>query len=104
MAVDAKPAPAATKPSPRTPDYDSIDDVPEPVLREKVCGTLQAFGATESGELIQSVARQLGFRRTGDRIQERIERCLEGLIQAGQVSRTADGRLQLTPAPRAAST
>jgi very-short-patch-repair endonuclease len=96
-------APVPAVPSPPTPAYERIDDVPESVLREVVCRALQAFGATEDGELIQSVARRLGFRRTGQRIQARIEACLEGLIQAGHIGRTADRRLQATPASRAAS-
>jgi very-short-patch-repair endonuclease len=98
-----KPAPPAGEPPTPPLSYDSIDDVPEEILRDKVCGTLQTFGATESGELIQSIARQLGFKRTGKRIQERIERCLDRLIQTGHVSHTADRRLQLAAAPRAAS-
>jgi hypothetical protein len=86
-----------------TPNYASIDDVSEPALREVVCRTLHAFGATPEGELIQAVARQLGFKRTGNRIQARIEACLEALIGVGQVCRTTDQRLQAAPASRAAS-
>ena len=59
-----------------------------------LCRSLHDFGATEDSGLIQSVARQLGFKRTGNRIQARIEECLEVLIRAGQVCRTADQRLQ----------
>jgi very-short-patch-repair endonuclease len=102
-AADAEAAHVVTEPPPPTPNYNSIDDVPDSVLRDKLRATLQAVGATESRDLIQSVARKLGFRRTGSRIQERIERCLDGLIQAGHVSRMADQRLQLGSVPRAAS-
>ncbi len=58
------------------------------------CGRLRGHGGDE---LIQAVARRLGFKRTGSRIQARTEACLAGLIATGQVSRTADGRLQVTP-------
>jgi very-short-patch-repair endonuclease len=101
-----KSGPAATVEAatpPATPSYDSIDDVPEPALREVVCRTLHDFGATPESELIQAVARHLGFKRTGSRIQARIEMCLDALIGAGQVCRTADQRLQAAPASRAAS-
>jgi very-short-patch-repair endonuclease len=84
--------------------YESIDEVPESVLQEIACRALHAFGATKEGELIQSVARQLGFKRTGKRIQARIAECLEELIRAGQICRTADQRLQAMPTSRAAST
>jgi very-short-patch-repair endonuclease len=84
-------------------DYESIDDVPEAELQRVVCAALQTFGATEEGELIQAVSRQLGFKRTGKRIQARIEECLEELTRLGQVSRTADQRLQAATPSRTAS-
>jgi very-short-patch-repair endonuclease len=102
------PTPGPLEPAPVTkvpaaPTYESIDEVPETVLQELVCRTLHAAGATEDAGLIQSVARQLGFKRTGKRIQARIEECLEGLIRTGQVRRTADQRLQAAPGAQAAS-
>jgi very-short-patch-repair endonuclease len=89
-----------TQPAPL--NYESIDAVPESVVREVVCRTLRSFGATEEGELIQAVTRQLGFKRTGKNIQVRIGTSLEALIRGGQISRTADQRLQVVPAARAA--
>jgi very-short-patch-repair endonuclease len=93
---------AETAAAPAAVTYKSIEDVPGGVLREMVCRSLQTFGATEAGELIQAVARQLGFKRTGNRIQTRIEECLEGLIRTGEICRTSDQRLQVAPASRAA--
>jgi very-short-patch-repair endonuclease len=104
--AEKPPVPAATAgktPQPATQSYGSIDEVPETTLFEVVCRTLHTYGATGESELIQAVARQLGFKRTGSRIQARIEGSLERLIRAGQVCRTADQRLQATPASRAAS-
>jgi very-short-patch-repair endonuclease len=75
--------------------YESIDEVPESVVREFVRDALRAHGATEAGELIRHVARQLNFRRTGPRIQARIEECLKKLLAANQICHTADQRLQL---------
>jgi very-short-patch-repair endonuclease len=89
-----------------TPDaasYDSIDDVPEHVLREVICQALRAFGATEADELAQAVARQLGFKRTGKRIQARVEAGIDRLVQAGVICRAADQRLQVASATRASS-
>jgi hypothetical protein len=82
--------------------FQSIDDVPESLLCEVVCERLRTIGATQEGELIQDVARQLGFKRTGNRIQARIEGSLESLIRAGKIARAADQRLQAAPAARAA--
>jgi len=91
---EAPPAPAE---QPAAFDFPSIDDVPEDTLREVLLGALRRYGATEPSELISSAARQLGFKRTGPRIQARAEECLEELIREEQVCRTADDRLQLVP-------
>ena len=96
--VQTEQAPAEKAVLPLVPlSYERIEDVPESVLCEVVCEMLHTVGATEEGELIQSVARQIGFKRTGHRIQTRIEKSLESLIHAGQVCRTADQRLQAAP-------
>jgi very-short-patch-repair endonuclease len=89
--------------APDAGSYESIDDVPEPALREAVCQNLRAFGATEAGDLSQAVARQLGFKRTGKRIQARVEACIESLVQTGVLCWAADRRLQVAPVGRAAS-
>jgi very-short-patch-repair endonuclease len=83
--------------APALPSYGSINEVPDRMLRELLCDSLQTFGATEAGELIRAVARRLGFRKTGSRIQTRIEACIEELIRKGLVCRAADQRLQLAP-------
>lgn len=85
------------EPKPLTPalSFDSIDDVPESILRDIVCNTLREFGATESSELTQTVSRRLGFKRTGNLIQTRIEKCVKKLIQAETIVVMADQRLQL---------
>jgi very-short-patch-repair endonuclease len=84
-------------------NYDSIDEVPDSVLRRALCNSLQAFGATRADDLIQAVTRQLGFGRTGKRIQARIEQCIEALIHAGEICRATDERLQLARPSQAAS-
>jgi very-short-patch-repair endonuclease len=93
--VVADPVPVA---APAPLHYETIDDVPEHVLREVICRTLHTFGATEDGELMKAVSRQLGFQRTGKNIQARIGTSVEALIRAGKIRRTADQRLQVMPA------
>jgi very-short-patch-repair endonuclease len=83
--------------------FKSIDDVPDSVLWEAVCGSLRHFGATDAGDLIQAVARHLGFKRTGPKIQARIQDCLEGLIRTGRICQAADRRLQIAQATKSLS-
>lgn len=75
--------------------YDSIDEVPDHVLQEMLLRGLRSFGATGATELTQAVSKQLGFKRTGKRIQARIEEVIEGLKRTGSICCTADQRLQL---------
>ncbi|MER3415526.1 MAG: hypothetical protein C4297_04845 [Gemmataceae bacterium] len=76
--------------------YDSIDDVPSAVLTELVLTTLRDFGATPTDELIATVARRLGFQRTGSRIHDRLEHIVAALVQSGRIQRNADQRLQVS--------
>jgi very-short-patch-repair endonuclease len=100
---DKAPTSSVTAAGPDAPSFESIEDVPEPELRKVVAWLLHTFGATEKDELIQATARRLGFKRTGNRIQSRIEETLEGLLREGLIGRTADQRLQSRPASRTAS-
>jgi hypothetical protein len=101
--------PAAAKPPKLNPvppparslNYESIEDVPEQVLQDVVLGVLRTFGATQTDDLIQAASHHLGFKRTGKRIQARMEEALEELARAGRISRTADQRFQAAQAPRA---
>jgi very-short-patch-repair endonuclease len=81
------------------PGYRDINDVPPSAIRELIMDSLLRFGATEEGDLTKEVARQLGFRRTGDRIKQKIGEGVESLIRDGKIARE-DGRLQVV-APRA---
>src|SRR5262249_52338110 len=74
--AEVQPPEAITRSVDLPSSYKSIEDVPEPTLREIVCRSLRTFGATEEGDLIPAVARQLGFQRTGSRIEARIKACL----------------------------
>jgi hypothetical protein len=61
--------------------------------------SLRQFGATEEADLTKEVSRQLGFKRTGDWIKQKIGEGVESLIREGKIGRE-DGRLQAT-VPRA---
>jgi very-short-patch-repair endonuclease len=76
-------------------NFDSIHDVPDATLGEELLRVLRTYGATNLDDLFHALARQLGFQRTGKRIQARLQQLVDRLIQTGQVGHTGDGRLQI---------
>jgi len=110
--IEARPTPARrprlTQTTPKDGEpalvavsYKSIDRVPEEVIADLLLATLRSCGATAADDLIPAVARQLGFKGTGSKIQTRLEASLEDLLRAGRVARQPDGRLQAVPNLRA---
>jgi very-short-patch-repair endonuclease len=89
--VEVVPPPVARTPAP-TPSYASIEDVPEPVVREAVVAVVSEYGSTESDDLCGAVARRLGFKRLGTKIKSRIEQAMTALERGQQLQRQADGR------------
>ena len=78
-----------------TATYQRIVDVPSSVIKDLVLSLLETYGVTDQTQLAVSVARQLGFQRTGAKIRERIERCVESLLSDKKILRTEDGALKL---------
>jgi very-short-patch-repair endonuclease len=78
-----------------TATYQKIVDVPTSVIKDLVLSLLDTYGVTEQTQLTVSVARQLGFQRTGVKIRERIERCVNSLLSEKKILRTEDGALKL---------
>jgi very-short-patch-repair endonuclease len=74
--------------------YQKIDDVPTHVINDLVVSLLETCGVTNQPELTQSVARQLGFQRTGTKIKERIAQCVDSLISDKKILRADDGALK----------
>jgi very-short-patch-repair endonuclease len=109
------PRPARSPPSPAKPrqlksaaeeepdspaaglEFNTINEVPDAVLRDAVLDVLRRCGATELAELTRTVSRQLGFKRVGPKIQDRIEDSITELLQTGQVDRAGDERLRIVP-------
>ncbi len=73
--------------------YSDIDEVPSEALQEVISELLQRFGQTNRDELITAVARRLGFRRTGARIQDRIESAIEKMTRRGELTKGDDNTL-----------
>ena len=76
--------------------YNTIDDVPAELVEKAFCESLKAFGSTSMDDLLQHVARSLGFQRVGARIRERLGQSLSELSRIGKVQVT-DDRVVLAP-------
>jgi very-short-patch-repair endonuclease len=87
-------------PPPDDPTYASIDDVPDSVLQQAIFQTLASCGATEVDDLISAVARQLGFKRAGSRIQTRVKNAITKLEHGGCLVWNEDGRVQIVTKQR----
>jgi very-short-patch-repair endonuclease len=90
-AVEEEDAPTAEM------EFGKIQQVPDAVLADAVVDVLRRCGATERTELTRTVSRQLGFKRTGPRIQERIDESIDGLLHTGRLDWTGDQRLRVVP-------
>ena len=86
----------AKGPEPPPMQYQRIEDVPSSVIEDLVLSTLGNFGVTEEADLTVTVARQLGFQRTGTKIRARIAACVEGLLSRQKISRTDNNALRLS--------
>jgi hypothetical protein len=86
--------PVATPPSPKRPkatqSHKSIADVSEAVIRGAVTEVLVQAGGTDPKDLTRSVARRLGFERTGKNIERRITDVIEDMVRSGQLAAAAD--------------
>jgi hypothetical protein len=66
MPTSARPA----KPKVWSPAYKDISEVPELEIRRLIEEVLAQAGGTDPKDLIRSVARRLGFERTGKNIEK----------------------------------
>jgi len=73
--------------------YSNIDDVPDGELIRVVISLTVRFGATACDDLIKSAARELGFQRTGNRIQSRVGAIIERLLQQGRLRKEDPDRV-----------
>jgi very-short-patch-repair endonuclease len=71
--------------------YANIDAVSDGVIRDTVLQLLRLYGQTTRDELIKSVAKQLGFQRTGRKIQQRLDSIIEQMAAQGRLSWAAEG-------------
>ncbi len=60
--------------------FDNINDVPESTIEDAVARILQRTGPCVKEDLIRTVSRELGFRRLGQRIRERLSSSVAVLV------------------------
>ncbi len=59
--------------------------MPDKVIREIILQMLRRYGQTTRAELIKSTAKQLGFQRTGRKIQQRLDAAIELMSNRGEL-------------------
>jgi very-short-patch-repair endonuclease len=82
-------------PRPKSVEYDSIEAVPEAALSDAITAALTEFGSMPAEDLIATVTKRLGFKRTGPRIRERLSETLNARISTGALAMNDDGRVRL---------
>ncbi len=73
--------------------YANVDDVPNGVLQQIISNLLGRVGQTSREQLITAVARELGFLRTGKRIQESVGSAIDQMVRRGVVRSSEEGLL-----------
>jgi hypothetical protein len=73
--------------------YANIDIVPEDVIQNAIMQILRQCGRTTRDDLIKAVARQLGFQRTGRKIQNRVDHTIEQLAYKKRVNWADEGSI-----------
>ena len=75
--------------------YTKIEDVPPSQTKELIRSALANFGVTAEAELVKSVTGQLGFERTGRKIEAHIVNCIRDLLSEKKIIRTEENDLKL---------
>jgi very-short-patch-repair endonuclease len=73
--------------------FASIGDVPDELIRDAALQVLNLYGQTTYDELVKSVAKQLGFQRTGRKIQQRVDSVVEQLTSQGRLNWGQEGAI-----------
>jgi very-short-patch-repair endonuclease len=79
----------------RTAIYSDIDAVHDSVILECILKTLKRYGQTSKEDLIKSVSRQLGFQRTGQKIQQKLTAGIDCLALQGRISLKEDSGVDI---------
>jgi len=77
------------------PQFSSIDSVPMVMLNQILIDAIKSYGAMPLDDLMQAVARKLGFQRTGARIRNRLGYVVQNLERQGQLVAKQNGDIKL---------
>jgi hypothetical protein len=92
--------PAARRRTSKALEYDSIESVPEPVVTYSVLTALIELGSMPADDLVAAAAKKLGFKRTGQKIRERVMGAVNTLVTGGKLVIGEADRVRLAEPPR----
>jgi len=93
--LEFKKTPLEKKRTPKLTEYEEIEVVPESALSTAILQSLVAFGSMPAEDLTAAVAKQLGFKRTGPKIRDRVIAGINNLVAEGRIVLTEDNRIRL---------
>ena len=76
-------------------DFQKIEDVSQRQIADLVRKVLELNGATDQDDLIVTVARKLGFERTGSKISQRIGRLIRTMLRRAMLAIAEDKRIRI---------
>jgi len=97
--VELEPMAPVKRRSSKLVEFDSIESVPDPALREAIFGCLVELGSMPMDDLVAAVGRRLGFKRSGAKIRERVAGMVNGFVADGQLTVVEPDRVRLTSPP-----
>jgi len=92
LVVVSQPVSRVPTPSNPQPSFQSIDDVPELIIRTTALAVLKEYGSTGTEGLCKAIATRLGFKKLGARIKLRIETLIYVLENERKLKQQGDGR------------
>ncbi len=92
--LEFKKTPLEKKRPPKLTEYEDIDAVPEAALSTAILQSLVAFGSMPAEDLTSAVAKQLGFKRTGPKIRDRVIAGINELVAEGRLVLSDDNRVR----------
>ena len=92
--------PAARRRTSKALEYDSIESVPEPVVTDSVLTALIELGSMPADDLVAAAAKKLGFKRTGQKIRERVMGAVNTIVTGRKLVIGEADRVRLAEPPR----
>jgi very-short-patch-repair endonuclease len=81
-------------------EFDSIEAVPEAALGDAILWSLIELGSMPMDDLVATVGKRLGFKRSGAKIRERVIGTVNSLVASGKLAVAEPDRVRLSEPPR----